>query len=51
MGINASSVLMPMVFGAAGAVIGVGAVFWCVSLAVGLGSRSAYLLRVHKTHE
>jgi MFS-type transporter involved in bile tolerance (Atg22 family) len=51
MGINASSVLMPMVFGAAGAVIGVGAVFWCVSLAVGLGSRSAYLLRVHKKHE
>ena len=51
MGINASSVLMPMVFGAAGAVIGVGAVFWCVSIAVGLGSRSAYLLRVHKTHE
>jgi len=51
MGINASSVLMPMLFGVAGTVIGVGAVFWCVSLAVGLGSRSAYLLRVHKTHE
>jgi MFS family permease len=51
MGINASSVLMPMLFGAMGTVIGVAAVFWCVSLAVGLGSRSAYLLRVHKKHE
>jgi dipeptide/tripeptide permease len=51
MGINASSVLMPMLFGVAGTVIGVGAVFWCVSVAVGLGSRSAYLLRVHKKHE
>lgn len=50
MGINASSVLMPMVFGAAGTVIGIGGVFWCVSAVVGLGARSAYLLRVHKTH-
>ena len=51
MGINASSVLMPMVFGAAGTVIGISGVFWCVSALVGFGSRSAYLLRVHKTHE
>jgi MFS family permease len=51
MGINASSVLMPMVFGAAGTVIGISGVFWCVSAVVGLGSRSAYLLRVHKKHE
>jgi hypothetical protein len=51
MGINASSVLMPMVFGAAGTVIGISGVFWCVSAVVGLGSRSAYLLRVHKKPE
>ncbi len=51
MGINASSVLMPIVFGAAGTVIGIGGVFWCVSAVVGLGSRSAYLLRVHKKSE
>ena len=50
MGINASSVLMPMVFGAAGTVIGISGVFWCVSAVVGLGSRSARQLRVHKTH-
>jgi MFS family permease len=50
MGINASSVLMPILFGAAGTVIGIGGVFWCVSAVVGLGSRSAYMLRVHKTH-
>lgn len=51
MGINASSVLMPIVFGAAGTVIGIGGVFWCVSVVVGLGSRSAYLLKVHKMSE
>ena len=50
MGINASSVLMPMVFGAAGTVIGISGLFWCVSAVVGLGSRSARQLRVHKTH-
>jgi MFS family permease len=50
MGINASSVLMPILFGAAGTVIGIGGVFWCASALVGLGSRSAYLLRVGKTH-
>jgi predicted MFS family arabinose efflux permease len=51
MGINASSVLMPMLFGAAGTVIGISGVFWCVSAVVGLGSRSAYQLRVHKKRE
>lgn len=51
MGINASSVLMPMVFGAAGAVMGISGVFWCVSAVVGVGSRSAYQLRVHKKRE
>ncbi len=51
MGINASSVLMPIVFGAAGAVVGVGGVFWSVSAMVGLGSHSAYLLRIDKKSE
>jgi len=45
MSINASSVLMPMVFGAAGAVAGVAPVFWVVGLAVGWGSRAAWRLR------
>ena len=45
MSINASSVLMPMVFGAAGAVAGVALVFWVVGAAVGTGSRLAWHLR------
>jgi MFS family permease len=45
MSINASSVLMPMLFGAAGAVAGVAPVFWVVGTAVGLGSRAAWRLR------
>jgi MFS family permease len=45
MTINASSVLMPVLFGTAGAVAGVSLVFWCVGLAVGAGSRFAWLLR------
>jgi MFS family permease len=40
--INASSVLMPMLFGAGGAAFGVSLVFWSVSAWVGLGSRVAY---------
>lgn len=44
MAINASSVLMPMVFGAAGAVVGVSVVFWTVGAAAGLGSRLAWRL-------
>ncbi|MFY8055789.1 MAG: MFS transporter [Limnohabitans sp.] len=51
MGINISSVVMPMLFGAAGAVIGIGGVFWCVAAFVGVGTRSGYLLRVHKKSE
>lgn len=42
MAINASSVLMPMLFGTAGAVIGVGGVFWVVGAAVGAGARMAW---------
>ncbi len=43
--INASSVLMPMLFGAGGAAFGVSLVFWSVSAWVGLGSRVAYGMR------
>jgi MFS family permease len=51
MAINASSVLMPMLFGTAGAVVGVSVVFWTVGAAVGVGARSAWRLRppMHKT--
>ena len=42
MAINASSVVMPMLFGTAGAVIGVGGLFWVVGAAVGVGARTAW---------
>ena len=45
MSVNASSVLMPMLLGAAGALAGIGPVFWVVGLVVGAGSRSAWYLR------
>ncbi len=45
MAINASSVAMPMLFGVAGTVIGIGGVFWVVGAAVGLGTRLAWGLR------
>lgn len=45
MTINASSVAMPLLFGAAGAVVGISGVFWIVGLVVGGGSRAAWLLR------
>ena len=45
MSVNASSVVMPMLFGAAGALAGIGPVFWVVGFVVGLGSRSAWHLR------
>lgn len=38
MAINGSSVLMPLLFGSAGLVIGVGGVFWVVGGVVGLGA-------------
>ncbi|HVZ44429.1 MAG TPA: MFS transporter [Ramlibacter sp.] len=43
--INASSVAMPMLSGAAGAVAGVSAVFWLAGAVVGGGSRLAFALR------
>ena len=45
MAINGSSVLMPMLFGTAGAVGGVSVVFWSVGLLVAVGARPAWLLR------
>jgi hypothetical protein len=48
MTINASSVVMPMMFGALGASVGVSGVFWFVSLSVGSASRLAWQLRVRK---
>ncbi len=45
MAINASSVLMPMLFGSAGAVLGVSLVFWVVGASVAAGARSAWHLR------
>jgi len=43
--INASSVAMPMLFGAAGAAVGVSAVFWTVAAVVGAGTRLAFRLK------
>ena len=45
MAINASSVLMPMLFGTMGAAIGIAGVFWATGAVVGVGSRLAWLLR------
>lgn len=47
--INASSVAMPLLFGGAGAVIGVSAVFWTVAAMVGLGTRVAWQLKDDRT--
>jgi MFS family permease len=45
MSINASSTVMPLVFGALGAAVGAAALFWAVGLAVGSGSWLARRLR------
>lgn len=45
MAINASSVAMPMLFGVAGAVIGISGVFWITGAIVAGGARLAYKLR------
>lgn len=47
--INASSVAMPILFGAAGSVAGVSGVFWAAGLAVGAGARLAYALKDGRT--
>lgn len=49
MAINASSVVMPMLFGLTGAVIGISGVFWFVGAVVGAGAHSAGKLRAGKT--
>ncbi|MGE0331017.1 MAG: MFS transporter [Ramlibacter sp.] len=49
MAINASSVVMPMLFGVTGAVIGISGVFWFVGAVVGAGAHSASKLRAGKT--
>ena len=43
--VNASSVVMPVLFGTAGAVIGIAGVFWFAGAAVGSGARAAWRLR------
>ena len=45
MAINASSVLMPLVFGSAGALIGVAGLFWGVGAVAAAGTRMAWRLR------
>ena len=45
MAINASSVAMPILFGAAGALVGVAGVFWTTGLMVGAGARLATTLK------
>ena len=42
---NASSVIMPLLFGTTGAVIGIAGVFWMTGTVVGAGSRFAWLLK------
>lgn len=49
MTINASSVAMPMLFGAAGSLVGIGAVFWAMAAMVGAGSRLALRLKDDRT--
>lgn len=51
MAINASSVSMPMLFGAAGAAIGIAGVFWTVAAAVAAGTRLAWGLRASGERE
>ena len=51
MAINASSVLMPMLFGSAGAVIGIAGVFWATGAMVGAGSPLAWLLKSSLTSD
>ncbi|MBX3609909.1 MAG: MFS transporter [Hydrogenophaga sp.] len=45
MAINGSSVVMPLLFGSAGALVGPGVVFWVVGAAVGSASPLAWRLR------
>jgi MFS family permease len=49
MAINASSTAMPLLFGAAGTLVGAGALFWVVGGAVGAGSWLARQLELART--
>ncbi len=51
MAINASSVAMPMLFGALGAAIGVSGVFWVMGAVAALGMRLPSGLRPRKSLE
>lgn len=42
MAINGSSVIMPLLFGSAGVLVGVGGVFWAVGGVVGVGARLGF---------
>jgi predicted MFS family arabinose efflux permease len=46
MAINGSSVVMPMLFGVAGAVVGVAGLFWVVGVCVGAGAHMASRLKL-----
>ena len=51
MAMNASSVVMPMLFGTVGAAVGLSLVFWAVAFTVGSGARFAWRLRAeHARH-
>ena len=50
MTLNASSVAMPMLFGAAGALIGVAGVFWIVGGVVALGTPTVRKLEAGNAH-
>jgi MFS family permease len=49
MTINASSVAMPMLFGAAGAIIGIAGVFWIVGGVVAMGSHTVWKLKARRS--
>jgi MFS family permease len=51
MTINASSVIMPMVYGAAGAVVGIAGLFWVTGALVALASQQAWKLRPSDNHD
>lgn len=48
MAINASSVLMPLLFGAAGAIVGIQSVFWAVGAVAGTGIPAALRMKAQR---
>jgi MFS family permease len=51
MTVNGSSVVMPMLFGALSAIVGVNYIFWGVGLVLGLGARMAMGLKADETSD